>query len=244
MAHSGVDAVELELQGDRLGHTLEGEVAVEDVAVAALPHCGGGECRDRVVLDVEEVRGLDVRVALVVARVHGVDGDLGAHGGRTVGVDRDRAAERFEFAADLAHHEVAYGEADGGMHRVDGPGAGGQCCGGGGHGCLFLGVEPDQPADTPESNGPWSDCIPAWRTVRRRRPRQPSDARSDRRVLCRPGALAEQGVRRSGCGWSGCGHPRRRRSATPRRSAAPPRRVRPPASRTGCAATRRRHLRR
>ena len=146
MAHAGVDAVELEIQGDRLGHPLEGEVTVEDVVVAALPHPGRSERRHRVVLDVEEVRGLDVLVALVVARVDGVDGDLGAHGGGTVGADRNGAAERFELAADLAHHEVAYGEADGGMHRVDGPGAGGQCCGGGGHGCLFLGVEPDGPA--------------------------------------------------------------------------------------------------
>ena len=45
-------------------------------------------------LDVEEVGGLQVRVALLVAGVDGVDGDLGSHRRRAVLADDVHAPEK------------------------------------------------------------------------------------------------------------------------------------------------------
>lgn len=59
---------------------MEGEVACEYEVAALGAHCGGLEGGRRVVLDVEEVSGLDVAVTLLVL---GVDG-----GNRNFGLDR------------------------------------------------------------------------------------------------------------------------------------------------------------
>ena len=56
MAHAGVDAVELEVETDRLGDALEGEITVEHVVVAVLADGGRREGGRRVCLDVEDSR--------------------------------------------------------------------------------------------------------------------------------------------------------------------------------------------
>ena len=64
------EAVELQLQGDRLGVALDGQLAVDEpVAVVLEADAGGAEGHVRVVLDVEEVGGADVRVTLLLTGV-------------------------------------------------------------------------------------------------------------------------------------------------------------------------------
>ena len=121
MAHAGIDAAELEVEADRLGDTLEGEVAIERVVIAGLPNARRGEGRRGVLLDVEEVSGLDVRVALLIAGIDGIDGNLRGHRRRAVVSDHDGAAERVEVASHLAHHEVTDRELDRRVNGVDGP---------------------------------------------------------------------------------------------------------------------------
>src|SRR5438067_11568138 len=58
----GRDAVELDVEGHRLGHAVDGEVAVERPAGAVAPHRGRAERPLRVVLDVEEVGAAEVLV--------------------------------------------------------------------------------------------------------------------------------------------------------------------------------------
>ena len=74
-----------------------------------------------VVLHVEEVAGAQVRVAVLVAGVDRVQVD--ARGRRRRVAGDDGALELLEQPTDLAH-QVAGGEADLGVARVDGPGAG------------------------------------------------------------------------------------------------------------------------
>jgi uncharacterized protein (TIRG00374 family) len=136
VAHAGVDAAEFEGEFDGAGDAVEGEVALDHVVVALGADGGGGEGGGGVLLGVEEVGGLDVGVAVGVLGVDGRDLDFGGDGGGAVLGDGDGAGEVVERAADLADHEVADGEADGGVDRVDGPGSGGevgQGGGGGGH---------------------------------------------------------------------------------------------------------------
>ena len=97
---------------------------VRDVVVAVGTDAGAGEGGRRVGLGVKEVGAADVVVALLVTGVDGVDGDLGADRRGAVLRDGDRAGEVLELAAHLADHEVLDPEADGRVHRVDGPGAG------------------------------------------------------------------------------------------------------------------------
>src|ERR1700758_1086289 len=139
VAHARVDAVEVQVERDRPGHALEGELTAEHIVVAVRLHRAGGECRNGVLLDVEEVGRLNVSVALVVAGVDGIHPDLGMHRRRAVLGNHDRAAEVVELAADLADHQMAYPEVDRGVHRVDCPRAGGELCGCGcSHVCASL----------------------------------------------------------------------------------------------------------
>ncbi len=65
-------------QGDRLGDALDGDVTVErDVVAGDLS--GGGEGDLGVGRDIEEVRGLQMAVAVTVAGVHGADIDAARH---------------------------------------------------------------------------------------------------------------------------------------------------------------------
>src|SRR3954468_8235154 len=116
------EPVELQVQHDGLGDALDGQVALDLPVLTVVAHRGRAEGHHRVVADVEEVRGLDVRVPLLlpgVDRVH-VDGGVHGRGGR-VGGGHDLAGELTEVAADLADHHVPDGEADGGVCGVDVP---------------------------------------------------------------------------------------------------------------------------
>jgi hypothetical protein len=110
---------------DRPGHALDPYLAAEaDLAVSR----GVGARRVkrdlRVLVDVEEVRGLEVAVAVLLAGVDRVDrvdvsGAL-KHGGVAGGVDR--ALEAAERAAHGGDSHVLDGEADagvGGIYVVD-----------------------------------------------------------------------------------------------------------------------------
>src|SRR6266545_4821717 len=121
-----LDTEQLDVQLDRLGDVLDGQVAGDDPRVAVLPDTGAGEGHLRALLHVEEVAGAQVVVPLLVAGVDG--GQLDRRGGAAledvVGGD-DLALELGEGAADLGH-QVPHGEADHGVSRVDHPGACGQ----------------------------------------------------------------------------------------------------------------------
>ena len=129
------------LQLDGPGDRLNGEVPLQRELVAVqIGYLSRGEGDGRVVLDVGEVGGLQVGVAILVTGVdrRGVDHDLDR---RLEGVVRDGegAVKRGEAAADLADHEVSGGEVDRRMGRIDLPGAGGDedGCRGTGHGGLL-----------------------------------------------------------------------------------------------------------
>src|SRR3954451_2403897 len=91
------EAVELQGQGDRAGVALEGQLALDGPVGAVGAHRGGPEGHLRVVLDVEEVGGADVRVALLLAGVDRGELDRGGDGGlrRVLGGD-DLAGELAE----------------------------------------------------------------------------------------------------------------------------------------------------
>src|SRR5215217_3418480 len=131
MAHAGVHAVEFKVQADRLGDALQVEVALEHIAVTVHTHARRSEVGGGEVVDVEEIGRLDVRVALLVVGVDRVDCDLGRYRRSAVVADNDRAAEVFEVASHLAHHQVAYGETDRRVNRVDGPRPGAELSGSG-----------------------------------------------------------------------------------------------------------------
>ena len=63
------------IQHHRLGDAVEGQVAVDCEAVAALGHAGTGKGRGWELGEVEEIRSLEVIVACVFAGVHGGDVD-------------------------------------------------------------------------------------------------------------------------------------------------------------------------
>src|SRR5581483_10147781 len=118
----GLDAEVLDVELDRLGDALDRQLAGRLLAVEA----GRDEGHRAVVLHVEKVGRAEVAVALGVAGVDRVQVDGGVGGG--VGQSRTRgegALELLELAADL-RHQVANGEADLGVARVDGPGTGDQ----------------------------------------------------------------------------------------------------------------------
>src|SRR4051794_7327160 len=117
----GLDAEELDVQGDRLGDALDGEVTGHEEPLAAVLDDGAGEGHRAIVLHVEEVAGAQVRVAVLVAGVDRVEVDGGGRDGVLAG--DDLALELLEEATDLAH-QVAGGEADLRVAGVDAPGAG------------------------------------------------------------------------------------------------------------------------
>src|SRR4051812_1430959 len=115
------DAEELDLELDRAGDALEGQVADDGDAVER----GGGEAHLAELLHVEEVRGAQVPVALLVAGVHGVQVDGGCGTGLLQGgPGGELALEGLELPTNLAH-QVTDGEPDLGVARVDLPGTGG-----------------------------------------------------------------------------------------------------------------------
>src|SRR3954471_977794 len=118
----GLDAEELDVQGDRLGDALDGQVTGHEQALAAVLDAGADEGHRAVVLHVEEVAGAQVRVTVLVAGVDRVQVDGGAGPGGVAG--DNLTLELLEQTPDLAH-QVAGGEPDLGVTRVDGPGAGG-----------------------------------------------------------------------------------------------------------------------
>src|SRR6202012_2130164 len=119
------EAVDLEVERDRLGDALEGEVALQDEAFLAGLERGGGEGHRRVLLDLEEVGAADVRVALLLAGVDRVEVNRGGdgRGQRVLGGD-DGALERVEAATHLADHHVPDGKGNLRVDRVDRPRAG------------------------------------------------------------------------------------------------------------------------
>ena len=98
--------------------------AVEEVAVTVRPDPGGLVGHGGVGLDLEEVGGPDVRVALLVAGVDRGQVDLGGDRGvERVLAGHELAGEGAELAPYLAYHHVPGGEADLAVDRVDRPGA-------------------------------------------------------------------------------------------------------------------------
>src|SRR5262249_19835918 len=116
-------AQELRVEHNGLGHAVQGEVAADLVLVLArAQHLRGLERERRVLVDLEEVRAPEVRVALLIAGVdagrldRGVDLDR-----RRIGlVEDDGAREVVEHAVDLGE-EVADLEAHLGVRGVDLP---------------------------------------------------------------------------------------------------------------------------
>src|SRR5690606_35246268 len=159
LAHTGVDAVELEPQVDRAGDAVEREVARDDVVVTVGTHVGGGEGGDGELLGVEEVGGADVRVTVGVLGVDGLDVDLGVHGCGAVLGDGDGAGEVLEAATHLADDEVADGEAHVRVDGVDGPGAGGQAREGGGGGRHGASPQSDSTYNCLSTTMPPNGCV-------------------------------------------------------------------------------------
>src|SRR3954447_21370886 len=135
-------ALELQRDGHGLRDVLDGQVAGDLEVGAAVVLDGGRDEPDLgVVLDVEEVVGAQVPVALSVAGVDAVDlqGDGDGGVGRVLAVDRRGPLDLVERAADLGDHGVAGDEADPGVRRVEGVLAGqlAGIDGGGSHGGLL-----------------------------------------------------------------------------------------------------------
>src|SRR5665213_325158 len=119
------EAVQLKAQRDVPGHALERELPIEDQIVAVLADAGGAVGHRGVGLDLEEVGAADVVVALGVAGVDRVELDRrGYRRVRGVLASHNLAFELREAATDLRHDHVPDNEADIGVDRVDGPGAG------------------------------------------------------------------------------------------------------------------------
>src|SRR5439155_321400 len=122
VAHRGGAAtVEVDLQGDGLGGVPHGEVTDQlPGVVVQWPHFGRREGNGGVVLDVEEVRALEVGISVVVATAQA--GDVDPHFGvrllRVFG-DRDLTAHVVEPAAYLGDHEVTAHELDGRVGAVN-----------------------------------------------------------------------------------------------------------------------------
>ena len=101
--------------------------------VAVALDLGRDEGQLRVGLDVEEVAGPEVAVAVGGAGVDaaGVDGQVDPGGGRVRGVDGGGAVEVRERAADGGDHRVAGREAEAAVGHVEGVVAGDVLDGGG-----------------------------------------------------------------------------------------------------------------
>src|SRR2546423_3656475 len=123
----GGTALERQLERHRPGDALDGEVALDHVvALPRLPHRPALVGHGRPGLDVEEVAGAKVTVALLVAGVDaaGLDGDGDRRLEGVLG-DLDRAGEVGEAAPGLGDHQVADGEADLAVAGVEAVGPGG-----------------------------------------------------------------------------------------------------------------------
>src|SRR6185312_519079 len=122
------DAAELDLEFDREGRLLDGQVALEDEVLLVAGGTGGDEGHFGELLHVEEVLALDMAVAVRVVGVEGRrlhDGlDLGALDGVA---DHQGGVSVGEGAADLADARVADAESDLRVGLIELPGAGGEC---------------------------------------------------------------------------------------------------------------------
>src|SRR5207244_180408 len=105
--------------------TVEGQVTLDDEAVAVGTHAGGAERHGRVGLDVEEVARANVVVALLVVGVDRAQVDGGVHRRveRVLAGD-DLTLEGGEAPPYLGHHQVTDAEGDVRVDRVDRPGSG------------------------------------------------------------------------------------------------------------------------
>src|SRR4051812_34894759 len=138
-------AVELPVDGDRVGLAVDGEITDQRVDVVLhLLDLRTDEGDLRVVGDVEEVGGAQVRIAVGVAGVDAVDVDLDL-GPAVLGVllvEEDLAAVDLERAADGGDHGVLGGKPHAAVRGVDvigaGDGAGLGCSGFGAHRFLLL----------------------------------------------------------------------------------------------------------
>src|SRR5690606_15492049 len=77
LAHAVAEATQLGVQRHRLGDAVQGQLTVDDVAVALGANTGRAELERRELLDVEELLALDVGVALLVLGVDAVGLDGG-----------------------------------------------------------------------------------------------------------------------------------------------------------------------
>src|SRR5690606_3468900 len=112
----------LEVDGDRVGDALDGQIPADaEGGLVDDLDAGGDEPDLRVVLHVEEVVAAQVGIAVSVARVDagGLDHQLGAGAGGVLGVEVAGALELIEVAADLGDHRVTGDEADAAVRRVD-----------------------------------------------------------------------------------------------------------------------------
>src|SRR5436190_9556826 len=116
----------LEVHRDRLGDTMDGEIAADLVALAAAFDFAAleGDCGE--LLRVEKVRAFEVLIALLVPRINAfhryrqLDGAF-----RRIGrVERHRAGNRFERSVKIGHAVMLDAEDDGGMNRIDRVGIG------------------------------------------------------------------------------------------------------------------------
>src|SRR6266700_6526076 len=120
----GAGAEELEVEGDWAGNVLEGQIAGKFPDALICPaQPGGAEGNLRVLLDIEEVGGLEVPVAARLVGVDAVHVDLDRDGG-LLGLlgDRRGAGDAVEAAADL-RGQVPGDEFEAGVGGVSGPGA-------------------------------------------------------------------------------------------------------------------------
>src|SRR4029078_13124274 len=114
-------AGQLEVDRDRLGDVLDGQVAGDGPVVAVAGDLGGDEGDLGVGLDVEEVGAVQVAVAVRDTGVDAAGLDVHGHlaGGRVLGVDDGVAAELLERAAHGGHHRVPGAEAEAAVRRVE-----------------------------------------------------------------------------------------------------------------------------
>src|SRR5690606_3275289 len=108
----------------RLGDVAQGQLAVQHEVVPVEADAGGAVRHRGVFLNVQEVCGPDVLVALGDTGVDRGQVDRGGHTGvEGVLTGHDRPLDRLEAAADLGDHQMTDGEADVAVDGVDGPGA-------------------------------------------------------------------------------------------------------------------------
>jgi hypothetical protein len=113
---------ELDVECHRLGNAADGEIAVDEILVAAASDDVGALEGDlRVVGGIEEVVGAKVIVAIGVSRVDAghVDLPFKRRLGEIAGVETDLAVELSKLTANRRHHHVFDGKADMAVNAVD-----------------------------------------------------------------------------------------------------------------------------